>query len=86
MKKLIEIVKKYMKKNKVYIVKIEDIEAYIKNEKRDEVNFNNHFLNVKSVIQSTIVEMGKKVYFWPFVNNAFAIDPSLLAAYKKTKL
>lgn len=27
--------------------------------------------------------MGKKIYYWPFDNNAYMIDPVHLPAYKK---
>lgn len=77
MKNFADIVRKYMKKNKSYILKIDEIESYIKNEKKYEMNLNHHFTNLRNAIQTILIEMGKKVYFWPFDNNAFVIDLSL---------
>lgn len=63
-------------------MKIDEIETYIRQEKKDEISFNHHFFNVRTTIQTCIMDIGRKIYFWPFVNNAFVIDPQLINSYK----
>lgn len=37
-------------------------------------------------IQSIILDIGKKIYYWPFDNNAYMIDPIHYNSYKKNVL
>lgn len=39
---------------------------------------------MKNVIQSTILDLGRLIYFWPFDNNAYIIDPTLFNNYKNS--
>ena len=34
-------------------------------------------MNFKSVVQSILIDLDKKVYFWPFDNNSFVVDKLL---------
>lgn len=54
---------------------VDDIEMYIKSENKESINLN-HFMNMRQMIQTNLLEMGKKVYYWPFDNNAFVLDKS----------
>lgn len=39
---------------------------------------------MRASIQNTLLGMGKRIYFWPFDNNTYVVDPNLLPAHKKT--
>ena len=83
MKKLGEILKKYIKKNKKYLHKVDDIEDFVKLENKEFLNIN-HFINLRSIIQQLLIEMGKRVYFWPFENNAYILDRNHFQQHEKS--
>jgi hypothetical protein len=39
---------------------------------------------MKNVIQSTILDLGRIIYYWPFDNNAYIIDPTHFNSYRNT--
>jgi hypothetical protein len=45
---------------------VEEFTTFLKEEKKNEINFNHHFLNLKQTIQTSAIESGKRVYYWPF--------------------
>lgn len=42
----------------------------------NEINMNK-FANYRNLLEFGLLEMGKEIYFWPFVGQALVIDRSL---------
>ena len=77
-----ELVKKYLKKNKGMIHSIDEIGGFIKSLSIDEINMN-RFANYRNLLEFGLLEMGKEIYIWPFVGQALVIDRSLFKSEAK---
>jgi hypothetical protein len=68
-----ELLKKYFKKQKRFCYRMEEIDGFIKGLSKEEINMNN-FVNLKSLIELALLELGKEIYFWPLANASIVID------------
>jgi hypothetical protein len=79
--------KKYFKRQKKFAYRMEDIDSFIRTLSKDEINMNN-FVNLRSLVELALLELGKEIYFWPIANATIVIDRSHpakdLAEFKPT--
>jgi hypothetical protein len=62
---------------------LENLELHIKSQHKDQINLNG-FVNFKGLLQSAVIDAGKKIYFLGFGNNFLVIDKGNLCLHEKT--
>ena len=68
-----DLLKKYFKKYKKFLYKMEDIEDYIRGLSKQQINMNN-FVNLKNLVELALLEIDKEIYYWPLNNAIIVID------------
>ena len=68
-----DLLKKYFKKYKKFLYKMEDIEDYIRGLSKQQINMNK-FVNLKNLIQIALLQLDKEIYIWPLNNATIIID------------
>lgn len=67
--------KKYFKKQKKFMYRMDDVDSFIRGLSKEEINMNN-FVNLKNLIELALLELGKEIYFWPLGNASIVVDRS----------
>ena len=55
---------------------MDQIDCYVRGLSIDQINMNK-FANYKNLLELGLLEIGKEVYFWPFVNAGLIVDRHL---------
>jgi hypothetical protein len=82
--KLMELVRKFLKKRKGLVLSLQEIDEHIRSLGIDRINMNK-FANYRALLELGLLEMGKEVYFWPHLSASLVVDRAYFAQQHSKK-